>query len=443
MKMIRKPLLIGALLLVVALLAAGCASQETPYQINDKENYTVSIQFDANGGAFADNTHIITDSYNISALPKDDTGMVQIPLLAPDDARRNKDAFTPAKTDCFLAGWYAERTEHTDENGNVTYTYAKPWNFETDTLPVDPNGSYTSDQPVFTLYAAWAPLYQLELYDVKTGEFCGKYTFDPTNGTQLKTPQWNAETGALEMYRFPQRSGYTLLEVYYDAQGTQPVNTETIEHPGTVNLQNAVVENGTMKLYGNWQEGTWYRISSAEQFVDNYSLDGCYDIQADLDFTDAIWPTAMMYGSFSGTIQGNGHTICNISIIQKDNGKSHAGLFGQLAAEAKISNVHFENVTFTVQKGVRVTGTSFGLLAGTVADGAALSNVTVAQSQLLIDSDSAFLTDDYAIGLICGMGNVELDATGVTCQATGSNPESVNITVTDGAVTVEFVTENE
>lgn len=435
-----KSVLLCLLLAATVVLAAGCSFEQTPYEINNSENFNVSIKFDAGDGSFADNAPVIVDSYDVSGMAVNADGKAEIPLLAPDDANRGKDAFKPEKNGCFLAGWYAQRTESTDENGNVTYTYAEPWDFATDRVQVDPNAQHTAEEPVFTLYAAWAPLYEIEFYTLDSQELLGSYVFDPTGEAQLNVPAWNEETGAVNMYKFPALEGCTYQAAYYDAAGKQAVSTETVTHPGKLNAADGTVENHKLQLYVDYMEGEWYRISTAEQFADNFSLNGSYELLADLDFSDEIWPTAMMYGSFSGAIRGNGHTIKNVSITQTDNAKANAGLFGQLTETAVLQDVSFENITFTVKKGARMTGSAYGLLAGTLSEQATLTNVSVS-GQLQIDSGCYFGTDDYAIGLLCGMGTPSLDYSGITCVPVGDAPETVVITVAENTVNVEFVTE--
>ncbi len=433
MNLKRKTLLLCLMLVAVVLCAAGCRFEETPYALNDAEGYNVSVQFNANGGTFTVNAPIITDSFNISDMSANSEGKVEIPLLAPDDPAREKDAFKPVKNGYFLAGWYAVCEESTDAEGNKTYTYAEPWNFETDRLTVDPKGTYASETPVLTLYAAWAPLYQVEFCDVGSGEVLKTMEFDPGEGIEFKIPAWDEKSGAMEMYKFPGKEGYTFNGAFYDPMGTVAVEGETVTHPGTLNKENATVENGKLQLYVDWTEGQWYRISTAEQFVDNFSLNGSYEISADLDFADEIWPTAMMYGSFTGTIRGNGHTISNVSITQTDNGKANAGLFGQLGETAVLSDVTFENITFTVKKGARMTGTAYGLLCGTAADGAVCENVAVTNSAIVIDPDAYFATDDYAIGLVCGMGTIPVDYSGITCT---TESETFAVLVNGNTVTL-------
>lgn len=435
---VKIKVIIPCLLLLLMAFLVGC--EQSPYEINDSENYTVSIKFDANGGAFTDNAPVIMDSYNITELPTNAAGNAQIALIEPSDSNRGKDAFMPVKNGYFLAGWYQQCEETTDSQGNVTYTYGQPWNFATDRVEVDPNGAYTSQEPVLTLYAAWVPMYEIEFYDLASGQLLETYSFSPLEVEEILLPQWNEETGAINMYKFPKKEGYTFCNAYYDAAGTQTITENALVHPAVLNPENATVENPVLQLYVDWTEGEWYRIYTAEQFADNFSPNGSYEICADLDFTDEVWPTAAMYGNFSGTINGNGHTISNVVLTQTDNSKTNAGLFGQLGETAALNDVTFQNVTFTIRNGTRMAGTAYGLLCGSLSDSAALTNVNILESTLQISSSCYFGTDDYVIGLLCGMGEPALDYSGITCQATGDQPENVVITVTENTVSVEFVT---
>lgn len=437
-----KILLLTCLTVLTLFFVSGCAGEATPYQINDKENYRVSVRYDANGGSFTTNTAVITDSYNLSELTTNSAGEAQIALISPDNSLRGKDAYTAQNNGYFLAGWYTQRTETEDDSGNVAYTYGGKWDFETDVLTVPGNGEYSSAEPVLTLYAAWVPVFQVEFYNLDSGELCGTLDFNPTETSEILIPSWDEETGAIDMQDFPEREGYTFKGVYYDEEGTQSVEGSSLTHTGIVDYDTGTAQNGTMKLYVDWTEGEWYHIYTAEQFVKNAGSKGCYVIHEDLDFTDEIWPTAMMYGNFNGIIQGNGHTFRNIELTQTNNSKVNAGLFGSLNETAQISDLAFENVTFTIKAGTRVVGTCYGLLAGTIADGMTMSNVSIKDSRLQIDSGCYFGADDYSIGLVCGMGSASaVDPSGITCEAVGDAPEKLVITVDDTMVNIEFVSE--
>ena len=438
MKLKLRSVLMACMLLVSLLFITACGAEATPYEKNDADNYSVSVRYDANGGIFTTNTSVIVDSYNISDLPVNSGGQVEIALLSPDDARRSHDAFSAVNNGHFLAGWYAQRTE----NADGTYSYSDAWNFEEDVLEVDPNGSYTASEPVVTLYAVWVPMFAVEFYDLASGEYLDSYTYNPTLDGEILVPTWDEESGAIEMYKFPERDGYTFNGAYYDAEGTQAVDTAALVHSGTVDVASGTAQNAVLKVYIDWMEGEWYHIYTAEQLKDNASVNGSYILHADLDFSDEIWPTSFMYGNFAGTIQGNGHTISNVVVEQTNNSKVYAGVFGNLTESACLSDVKFENVTFTIKAGTRVAGAAYGVLAGNISSGAKLEGVEILSGTLQIDSGCYFGTDDYVIGLLCGAGDsTVVDYSNIVTAPVGDNADSVVITVDGNEVAVEFVTE--
>ena len=437
MKFSIKAILIACLLLSLTLFAVGCGKVQTPYQTNDGENYTVSVKFDAGEGTFTTNTPVIVDSYNVQDMKTNAEGKVQLALIEPENPQRGKNAFTAVYNGYFLAGWYTERTENgTDAAGNPSYTYGGKWDFAQDRLEVDPTAQHTASEPVLTLYAAWVPLFEVEFYALDSGEALGSYSFNPTTDNQLSVPVLDEETGAYEMYHFPNRNGYTYKGAYYDEAAPQAVDTEKLTHPGSVDMATAQAKDPVLKVYVDWIQGEWYHIYNTDQFLDNASVNGSYVIHADLDFTDKIWPSALMHGTFNGTIEGNGHSFSNITMEQTNNSKTATGLFGGLSETAVIKDLALQNVTLTIKKGTRMAGSSFGLLAGTVSESTVLSGVTIADSALQIDAAAYFGTDDYVIGLVCGMGSTDIDHSAITCTAVGDNPEAIVITVTDGTVTV-------
>ncbi len=436
MKIRIKSVLITFVLLGTLLFVTACGAKPTPYDDNNAEGYTVSVKYDANGGTFTTNTTVIVDSYNVSKMQANSNGKVELALVAPDNSVRGNDQFTAVKNGYFLAGWYSERTESTDSEGNVVYTYANKWDFDKGLLEVDTTKTYTSEEPVITLYAAWVPMFEVNFYSLDGGDLIGNYTFNPTVGKDIMVPAWSEKTGAMEMFNFPEKPGYTFKAAYYDDQGTEAV-TDKVVHPGKVNEENGTAVNPVLNLYVDWTEGEWYHIYNVEQFQNNASMNGCYVLHEDLDFTDTYWPSSLMYGNFNGTIIGNGHTIKNVNIEQTNMGKANVGLFGVLTDKSRIENVTFENVTFTIKAGVRSAGTSFGLLAGTITSKASLEGVQVLTSKLQIDTASYFATEDYAIGLLYGSGDAHgIDFSGITCTVTGENPEKLEVAVDGNEVTV-------
>ena len=427
------------MLLAIAFLFCACGEEQNQYDVNDEAGYNVSVRFDANGGEFTTNCSVIVDAFNISDMATNANGKVELALLAPDNSiRGSTNTYTVAKNGYFLAGWYATRTETTDGEGNVTYTYADKWDFDTGLLEVDPNGTYSSAEPVMTLYAAWVPMFEINFYALGTEELVGTYSYNPTNVDMIQVPQWNTETGAVDMYKFAKRSGYTFNGAYYDAAGTQQI-LETVEHPGYVDYTTGTAMQSSLNVYVDWLEGEWFHIYNAQQLVDNATRNGCFELCADLDFTDVEWPSLFSYGDFTGTIIGNGHTISNVTIVQTDNARTRFGLFGSLADGAMVEDVIFENVIATIRAGARTSGIAYGLFAGNISTGANLSGVQILSSELQIDSACILTSNDYVFGLICGMGNYSaVETADITAVAVGDNPESVSIQIdpTDGTLQV-------
>ncbi len=438
MKQITKAVLLVILGLMTITFVCGCADESTPYEINNAEDYTVSVKYDANGGIFTTNTSVIVDSYNISDMEKNSDGQVEIALLSPDNSSRGNDAFKAINNGHFLAGWYTERNEVTDAEGNKSFTFSGKWDFEKDTLKVDPEGEYSSEKPVVTLYAAWVPMFEIEFYSLDSGEYLDSYVFDPTLETEIKVPEWSSETGAIDMYKFPERTGYTFKNAYYDENRLSAVETNTVNHPGTVDYLTGTSKDSVLKLYIDWTEGEWYHIYNTKQFIKNASVNGNYEIHADLDFTGEIWPSSFMYGNFSGVINGNGHTIKNVEFTQTNNSKVNVGLFGNLTDTANISDITFDNVNFIIKAGTRVVGTSYGVFAGTISSNASINNVSILNSTLSIDSACYFGVDDYSVGLVCGMGDSGVIPNAqIKCVTVGDNPEKYVVTVNGNTVTID------
>ena len=439
MKLRNKSILAVCLLLVTMILISGCAGEKTPYEINNETGFNVSVKFDANGGLFTTNTSVIMDSFNISNMVVGNDGRVEIPLISPDDAQRGKDGFSAYNNGHFLVGWYTNRYTTKDDQGNISYTYSGKWDFSQDTVKVHSTGTYSADDPVLTLYAVWAPLFEIEIYDLNSGDYVDSITLNPLENNEVQLPVWNEKTGAIDMNDVPQRDGYTFAGAYYDADGSVPINGETLQHSGKMDFELGATVGGKMKVYVDYLEGEWFHIYTAEQFVKNAKLNGNYVIHNDLDFDGLIWPTVLVQGNFGGTIQGNGHTFKNISADQTNNSKTNAGLFGTLKNTAKIEDLTFDHVTFTIKKGSRVSGACFGLFAGQVDANATLTNVQIVDSKLQIDSGCAFLSDDYSIGLVSGTGAIAgIDGSDIQCIVTGDEPDKLTVTVDGNVVTLHF-----
>ncbi len=451
MKKLLQYLTVTAVLLLAAVMATGCSQWDAPYKNLDKKGYTVSVRYDVNGGVFAGTKDVyVVDVFDPSVYGKNGEGKTEIPLLAPDDPIRKENAFSASNTGHFLAGWYTERTLRTDESGAPLdaygelcsqsgrpqgYVYGGKWDFATDRLTVDPAEAPTSYDNTLTLYAAWVPYFNFEFYAV--GDDGAVSLIEQKQLIEIDLPAWNEATGKLDMQDCPAVDGKTFEAAFLDAAMTTAAD-KTVG--GAVDYEHGIISgDATVRLYTTWREGTWFRIYNEKQFYDNSRPGASYTLYADLDFEGKLWATVLSTGDYAGTIEGNGHTIRNVTVIQGDNSKINGGLFGQLTSTARISDVHFENVTFCMVAGARLQGPNYGLLAGTVQSGAVLENVTI--NGTIEIGKSCFRPQTYNIGLVAGAGTVEgIDHSGitVTIEDPANNSARVEVDETTGRVSLSF-----
>ena len=394
----------------VMFIITKCDGNPSPYEQYENEGYNVSVKFDANGGVFTTNTSIIVDSYNLDKLPDADDGRKSISLLDPADAIRGGQAYQAAKVGYHLAGWYATRTEVKDNEGNVIgYTYSNKWDFSSSRYYIKADGNYSIDKSVLTLYAAWVPDFTYEFYAVDDAgnlSLLGTKAMNPTQSTDIRLPSFNEATGGTDANDFPYISDMTYNGVYSDPACTVPVDTDVIQHHGIFDVNTAQVSNTTMKIYCKMLDGMHFRISSADQLIENAYLNGVYTLADNLDFEGKNWPEIFTTGNFSGAIIGNGYTISNVTLEQNDNSVTNFGLFGQIVDGARIENLKLDNITVNVKAGSRLSEPKFGIIAGLISDGADVRGVKLSNSEILIYTKSTvsmtILKPEY--GLVCGIG---------------------------------------
>ena len=411
----RKIILIGcaavaAVALTVGVVIAIIKSNKSYFDAYEKEGYTISITFDSNGGTFKGSDSSIVDLYNPNNVGEDG-----IKLLAPDDARRDKNNIMQVTNPgYFLAGWYTERTPIDANNPEAGYTYSGKWDFENDRVLIDANAKYSAEDSVLTLYAAWVPYYNFEIYT--TDESGNSYLLSTVSALSLTIPEWHEGDVTLSMDNFPTRDGYTLdpnsisyLDTMTKVEGVDDGNKKIIT--GEWDEATATSLTPTIKLYTEWMEGKTYRIYSVEDFIKNADTDGYYYLYADLDFSGAEWPATFLNGKFNGKIFGNGHRISNISFTSASRSSITNGLFSALGENAYIENVKFTNITHTIDLMTVAQDATFGLLAGAANDGASFENVTVSGKLVFSDNCASLAgSDSFTVKTLIGNG----ETTGIT-----------------------------
>lgn len=421
----RTKLIIG---LVVACagscIFAACSADNSPYNEFHEKGASVSVHYDPNGGQFNSTEFVtLTDVYPLAQAQK---GVV---LLEPGIEERGdadvRSLSTISRSGYFLAGWYRERSLRTDGNGNALdedgnlcsesgkaqgYTYAGRWDFEhNEVFQVGSDWEYVEGEYALTLYAAWIPNFSYAFYEETENGWSqyGTYTFNPILTAEYKTmslPALDEEGVAMDYGSvFAQAAGKTFVAAYADAEKTQACEG-TFTHLGEIDYEHGVSVNGITACYTTWRDGVWYNIYQVSQFIEHSDINGCYNIYADLDFTDETWYTGFSRNTFTGQIIGNGHTFRNIGITQTDVTQTYGGLFGRISAEAVFKDISFENVSYTLKAGSRINPSSFGLFAGEISNDATMENVSVSGTfyigSNLYRPASGF--NSYNIGILSG-----------------------------------------
>lgn len=484
--------LVGACALCLGLSACR---EETELDKYEKQGYTISVTYDANGGTFFEREGVtLVDMFRPSDYEPDEDGEIHIKLLEPTDTGRpgsGGSAISCTKTSHFFAGWYKTRELVKNENGNAvdkdgneleerngsyyypgsetkgdpTYIYSDYWDFETDTLDYSEEDGKVS----LTLYAGWVPYYEFNYYYQKDGEWTlyGTTSFDykAVNAPDSKTadedtiwiPKWNDGAMSYEhsyssgdSYSFPDLEDTTFNSAYTDEACTQEI-TESFEHQGTLDIEHGVAVNRVQNIYVKLDEGERYKIENAQQLVANPNVKGYYEILNDLDFTGLKWPEAFTKNSFTGKIytsDGKQRTMKNISASISISDKSFGGLFGEISENAEIKNISFENAVVDFSSVTyRQSGATFGLFAGNIAEQAKIENVSVSG---ILRLGKISLGSDYKFNLLANGNCSGIIQNEIRLQAYGQDmfngqyrytfePESVSVDK-DGNISMTFGT---
>lgn len=402
MKKIIKISAILAVLLFSVLLISSCSSGDA-YKKIGKEGYNVSVKFDIGEGMFAGRQELVlVDVFNLNNEKENANGQKEITVLPPDSALRGSEAFDVAYSGHYFVGWYQNRHEVKDADGNISYTYSGKWDFNSDKLTLDPNKDYSADEPVLTLYAAWVPLTNFEIYSQNQS---GKFELiKNVPASYIEIPQWDESTGSLTKTNFPTRDGYTFDCAYTDEACTKKI-TET-QLFGNIDYENGVLLSDTVKVYVTWLEGSWYKIYNAKSFASINDTNANYEICANLDFSSVNWKnTAFAKETFNGTIVGNGHMISNIYAFNQD--ATEGGIFKSLGANASIKDVTFKDVSYKIDSvPFRTQSVCFGLLASKAADGAVLEGVSFeGDCKIIIENNCLADVPRPQVDYIFGDGN--------------------------------------
>ncbi len=172
-----------------------------------------------------------------------------------------------------------------------------------------------------TLYAKWQAI-----------PITYTITFDTQGGSPIAIITGIASGSTFELPSDPEKSGFDFMGWYLDSE----FNTPYITSPLSTHLT----------LYAKWEiivitpEGT--PISTALEFnqLSNSGLPGVYYLANDIDFSNHVWQYVNF--NFSGTLNGNGKTISNLTL----HGTDRTGIFSRVKV-ATIYNLTLDNIQIT------------------------------------------------------------------------------------------------
>ena len=444
-------------LLIAGSLGAMCAglaacSNDTKLDEHFKNGNIISVTYDGSGGNILGKSNVsIVDMFNPDKYTPDSEGYVHIKLRNPSDPARPNPGVDHINVERYgysLVGWYKTREvvkdgdDVYDDKGNklverdgsyykVTvnadgkeieeeavpqYSFADPWDFATDTVDF----KIGDEKLDMTLYAAWVPLFSFDYYYKVKNEWTkfGTTTFDYFTAQTIDDsdkakvtdsvfiPEWSLETGRMEhkfstAYTFPGLEKMTFKAAYSDENCQNAITrANPYKHAGSIDYATASAINPVQKVYVEFDEGSRYRISTAEQFSAIGDPDGYYTILSDeLDFNCKLdeesgeltftkesfrWPIPLTTSTFTGKIEGEGGKAVTFKNVGAQLGtRSNSvdtqlgGLFGEIGEKAVIKNVTFENAIFDIQNVRSTKGASFGMLSGNIDKEATVENVKI------------------------------------------------------------------
>ena len=184
---------------------------------------------------------------------------------------------------------------------------------------------------------------------------------------------------------------FSFINLYWDAEGEEAV--ATVDQISKKEGENSVI-------YAKYLSGNWTAVRTANQAANMLRAtgNGNYFIVYDIECDDVSF-SYKTFGSYGGTIEGNGKTLKNINISATlRNAPDKGSILGNLTATAKIKNLTIENVSISLSIGVSMY--AYALVAS-VEEGAVFENFAVDGVTFQIKKLSNDITI-YNIQLISG-----------------------------------------
>lgn len=226
-------------------------------------------------------------------------------------------------------------------------------------------------------------------------------------------------TGAIKVQLFDEEGALVSEKSFLDLEELVEVEFEYLQAGTTYEIILTATTGRTNVEVGTYQFTTLalsnLEIKTVEDFFNmEENRNGDYVLMNDIDFSGVEFVSPFI-GAFSGSFDGQGYTLKNITITET---KLYNGVFGYLA-DGIIKNVVLENIKIGTQDAPIITtaSTKVGIIAGYQANTLSLiENVTVKHSEINLDSSA--LTYLY-VGAIAGESRGKVE--NITIESTSLN----------------------
>jgi hypothetical protein len=374
-KKLKINLLIIFIITFLTALLAGCSVGRESWEdtLKGYDAYGQSVTYYANEGKF-ENSLYEKSVYYVAGSNVFNIGV--------DSSSQNRNV---TRNNYVLAGWeYAEL----DDEGNPVYQDAE--NAEAygmvkssgvavdfDTLTIEAN------QKLY-LVAKWTPDYRIEYILVSDLDISIKNSVTDADGnTSETTTIYKSGDTILEQLfgtftsttlyadkKMPTAEGSTFVQLYADAECTIEISG-TVEKPTDTSAENP-------KVYAKYISGEWTVVKDAVGVVSMFGgLNSAtkYYISNDIDCTGKSASLIVAAKKTLATVEGNGHTLSNLTFNVSASAGLTYSIFGTLGATASLKDLTLKDITYSST--IRTGSVNYYIVYADALEGAEAQNVVI------------------------------------------------------------------
>ncbi len=371
----RIKLLIVLLAVFAAALIAGCNVGEKSLQdILDENGMTARVTYYANGGTFNGTGNVVTR--NLYYRP--DSPVINIGEAGTTGASYDISKTYVSRANYVLVGWfYAEL----DEGGNPKFENDEKTIVKSSGRQVDFSTLRIKDGEKLFLCAEWAEDVRINYILVCEESVLGKDGVVYNPGDIINSTNFGSNGKVTLTDSSPREcDGATFLQ-YFSDEACKNVLTGTIEKPAGDNPPDTVI-------YAKYIKGNWNVVRTSSQVKEMFTATTAenYYVLNDIDCS-AVNAILLKTGEYGVIIEGNGHTLSNLSFIRESvpAGGSYA-IFGTFGATANIKNLTLKNITAEVK--IRGSGVNLYLVCKGAEEGASFENFKIDGAEMTITGPS-------------------------------------------------------